>query len=165
MQKKKVFQNLCLVGSLVLIVILFVSSSMTYAQQTSVPFLEKYLTNRPFEGVLAHISFNYAGKTISIQADGYYKFVEFFIRKGAHFGTYFLLAAFTYTGLRGRLSSKFAFLSAFLLAVAYASFDEFHQMLTGGRTPLVQDVILDSCGALCGILFMMLIFACYHKQK
>lgn len=165
MQKKKVIQNLCLLGSLLLLVTLFVSSSMTYAQQTSVPFLGKYLTDRPFEALLSHISFDYAGKTISIQADGYYKFIEFFIRKGAHFGTYFLLAAFTYVGLDGRLSSKGAFVSAFSLAVAYASFDEFHQMLTGGRTPLVQDVILDSCGALCGILIVRALLTYYQRRK
>lgn len=165
MQKKKVIQNLCLGGSLLLLAILFVSSSMTYKQQTSVPFLEKYLTSRPLETFLSHISFDYAGKTISIQAVGYYRFVEFFIRKAAHFGTYFLLAVFTYLGLVGRLSSKKAFMSAFILAVAYASFDEFHQMLTGGRTPLVQDVLLDSCGALCGILVIRAILAYYQRRK
>ena len=30
--------------------------------------------------------------------------------------------------------------------------DEYHQMLTGGRTPLFQDVMLDSAGALTAVL-------------
>ena len=30
--------------------------------------------------------------------------------------------------------------------------DEFHQQLTGGRTPLVGDVLIDGSGALIGIV-------------
>ena len=46
-------------------------------------------------------------------------------------------------------------LSAFfgwLAATGYAGMDEYHQMLTGGRTPLFQDVMLDSAGALTAVL-------------
>ncbi len=74
--------------------ILFISSSMTYQQQTSVPFLEKYLSFKPFERQLSQISFTYAGQTISIATSGYYKFVEFFMRKAAHFFIYLALGVF-----------------------------------------------------------------------
>lgn len=148
-------QKVCVAIVLLIAIILFISSSMTYQQQTSVPFLEKYLTSQPFKTFLSQISFNYAGSTVSIAHLGYYKFVEFFIRKGAHFGTYFLMGGFLYAGLpfikkwpKASLSLAWCFL--------YASFDEFHQMLTGGRTPLIADVLLDSFGALVAISCLMI---------
>ncbi|WP_281164326.1 VanZ family protein [Liquorilactobacillus sicerae] len=137
---------------------LFISSSMTYQQQTSVPFLEKYLSFKPFEHQLSQISFTYAGQTISIAASGYYKFVEFFMRKAAHFFIYLALGAFFVLALRTRLKNNL--LTIFvctLMSLGYAALDEFHEMLTGDRTPLFQDVILDGFGALTGILLVMLI--------
>lgn len=41
------------------------------------------------------------------------------------------------------------------MSLGYAALDEFHEMLTGGRTPLFQDVILDGIGALTGILLII----------
>ncbi|MBA1435322.1 VanZ family protein, partial [Lactobacillus bombi] len=41
---------------------LFISSSMSYHQQTSVPFLKRYLSNKPFYDRLAKVNFLYAGK-------------------------------------------------------------------------------------------------------
>ncbi|WP_125568328.1 VanZ family protein [Companilactobacillus insicii] len=141
--------------------ILFYSSSMTYKQQTSVPFLERTLgrSNKPFYDSLSKISFNYGGKTQSIDNDGYYHFLEFFIRKGAHFSIYFLLGLFLCLAIYKYLSkNKFLmFLIPWLSTTGLAAFDEFHQGLTGGRTPSVSDVILDSVGALTGILILMLI--------
>ena len=77
-------QDAFIILAFVMMLILFISSSMTYHQQTSVPFLEKYLTGKPFETFLERFSLDYSGSEISIQAVGYYKFLEFFIRKGAH---------------------------------------------------------------------------------
>ncbi|WP_057770931.1 VanZ family protein [Lactobacillus selangorensis] len=137
--------------------ILFYSSSMTYHQQTSVPFLEKYLANEPLKGWLSQFSFTYAGTVESVKTVGYFKFVEFFIRKAAHFGTYFLFGLFGYLFLQPKLQNRFiTMIVTYLAATGYAALDEFHQMLTGDRTPLFQDVILDSLGALTAILLVML---------
>lgn len=38
-----------LVLSLVIMILLFISSGETYKQQTSVPFLERWLANEPFK--------------------------------------------------------------------------------------------------------------------
>ncbi|KRK80308.1 VanZ family protein [Companilactobacillus nodensis] len=141
--------------------ILFYSSSMTYKQQTSVPFLERTLghSNKPFYNGLSKVSFNYGGKTQSVENDGYYHFVEFFIRKGAHFSIYFLLGLFLCLAVYKYFSrNKFLMmLIPWLATTGLAAFDEFHQGLTGGRTPSVSDVILDSIGALTGILILMLV--------
>lgn len=150
--------------------ILFYSSSMTYKQQTSVPFLERHLgsSNKPFYHLLNGINFNYGGKIQSIQNDGYFHFVEFFIRKGAHFGIYFLLGLFLTLALYNYFNN-FKILSVFvpwIMATGLAAFDEFHQGLTGGRTPSVDDVILDSFGALIASLILILIlYILSYRQK
>ena len=41
-----------------------------------------------------------------------------------------------------------------LSCTGIAAFDEFHQMLTGGRTPLFQDVMLDTVAAAIAVTFM-----------
>ncbi len=150
--------------------ILFYSSSMTYKQQTSVPFLERHLgsNNKPFYHLLSGISFNYGGKIQSIQNDGYFHFVEFFIRKGAHFGTYFILGLFLSLALYNYFQTH-KVLSVFvpwMVATGLAAFDEFHQGLTGGRTPSIYDVILDSMGALLAglILFLVIYILTKHKK-
>lgn len=72
-------------------VILFISSSQTYEQQSQIGLLSRILKNEPLKEWLEKISFSYAGSEISIAEKGYFSFVEFFIRKGAHFFTYFVL--------------------------------------------------------------------------
>ena len=92
--------------------------------------------------------------------------MEFFIRKGAHFGTYFLLGGLTALGF-ARYWSKLghvAFVS-WALATLYAETDELHQMFTGDRTPLIQDVILDSCGALLGVMWAVLFLSRLQKRR
>lgn len=140
--------------------VLFYSSSQTYEQQSQVGLLDKLLGNQPFKEQLKGISFSYAGSDISIQANGYAKFVEFFIRKGAHFGTYFLLGASWFIGLNMKIKQPFLIgIVAWLTATGYAGLDEYHQMLTGGRTPLFQDVMLDSIGALTAVILCLLVIS------
>lgn len=148
--------------------VLFYSSSMTYKQQTSVPFLEKYLKNEPFKNNISNIGFHYGGKYQSLKNDGYYHFVEFFVRKGAHFSIYLLLGVCLCLALYSYFKGN-NFLRIFipwLVTTGLAAFDEFHQGLTGGRTPLVDDVILDSAGALTGIIILMLVlYVINHFRK
>lgn len=157
-------------GIVVLIeAILFYSSSMTYKEQTSVPFLEKYLSGKPFVNALKGIHFTYGGKVQSIENDGYYHFVEFFIRKGAHFGIYLALGVFLCLALYTYFKDNWLLqtIIPWLSATGLAAFDEFHQGLTGGRTPSVVDVILDSSGALLGsvVVVLILYFVIKHKDK
>lgn len=139
--------------------ILFYSSSQTYEQQSQVSLLSKILANEPFKEKLSGINFSYAGNEVSIATKGYFSFVEFFIRKGAHFGTYFILGVMLFLGLNKRMKGFFILsLVSWLTATGYAGLDEFHQMLTGDRTPLIEDVMLDSVGALTGVVLCLLIF-------
>lgn len=145
--------NFYLAVALLIMLILFISSSQTYEEQSQVGLLQQLLQNEPFRGQLEGISFVYGGSEVSIAASGYFKFVEFFIRKGAHFVTYFILGWGLFMGTKQK--TKLVILPMFLAwlsATGYAAMDEFHQMLTGGRTPLFQDVMLDSAGAATAIL-------------
>lgn len=155
------------VGAFAIMGILFYSSAQPYGNQSLVPKIEQFLPNEPFKDFLSMIHFNYAGQEVSVAASGYAKFIEFFIRKGAHFGTYFLMASFWYLGFRGlkpSIKRKAAFI-AWGLSAGYAMLDEFHQSFTADRTPLFQDVLLDSIGALTGILFVMLILSIKKRRS
>ncbi|MGI2327698.1 VanZ family protein [Planococcus sp. YIM B11945] len=135
-----------LIVVLILLSVLFVSSGQTYEEQTLIPTLEKYLAFKPFEGLLSYLHIPYYGTVISIEERGYFAFVEFLIRKGAHFLMFAALAVAVLI-----LLPKPRFWLAFSITVVLAVLDEFHQSLTGGRTPTVQDVMLDSFGAFVGL--------------
>lgn len=144
--------NLFIVLAFVMMGILFYSSSMPYGDQSMTSTLDSWLAGEPLKGLLSHIEFTYAGSPVSIAAKGYVGFVEFFLRKGAHFGSYFLIGLFWFLGLRNKTSSlPLAALLSFMLAAGYASFDEFHQGLTPDRTPLLEDILLDCFGAVTGV--------------
>jgi VanZ family protein len=156
-------------GVIIVELVLFISSSMTYKQQTSIPFLERHLgsNNRPFYSILKNIGFQYGDKYQSIKNDGYFNFLEFFIRKGAHFATYFILGIFLCLALYTYFQHN-NFLKIFvpwMMATGLAAFDEFHQGLTGGRSPMVEDVILDSVGALCAILITLLVIYLVKRHQ
>ena len=139
-------------------VVLFISSSQTYAQQSQVGTIDRLLHGEPFKALLTNISFEYAGSKVSIEALGYSKFVEFFIRKGAHFMTYFIMGGSFCLGLYFKMRNFWwGGFFGWLAATGYAGMDEFHQQLTGGRTPLFEDVMLDSAGALTAVLVILLV--------
>ncbi|MEZ7172819.1 VanZ family protein [Sporosarcina sp. OR05] len=153
---KKILFLLAIVG------VLFISSGQTYEQQSLVPSLHKWLPGKPFEGLLSTLQIPYWGKIISVEERGYYYFVEFLLRKSAHFFIFGLLAIAVYSVLpKMRLRSVFALGITFLLAIA----DEYHQSLTGGRTPTINDVYLDMSGAITFIVFLHIIQLTREKIK
>lgn len=166
--KSKQFKNgnIYIGVAIVMMIVLFISSSQTYEQQSQISLLEKLLKNQPFKEGLSKISFSYAGSPVSIKEKGYFDFVEFFIRKGAHFGTYFILGGSWFLGLQPRIkNSGITALVSWLAATGYAGFDEFHQMLTGGRSPLFEDVMLDSMGALTAIVSCLAVLLIRRLKK
>ncbi|AFS71528.1 VanZ family protein [Exiguobacterium antarcticum] len=134
-----------------ILLLLFGFSSMSYQQQSLIPFLTNHI---PLGWVysFSFVSFHYE-VPISVAALGPAAFLEFFIRKGMHAGLFFILGTSLVHVLRSRGYRPLpaAFFAA-TTAVTVGVFDEFHQQVTGGRTPLVGDVIIDGTGALFGIL-------------
>ena len=60
---------------------------------------------------------------------------------------------------------KKAVLMAQLISTGYASTDEIHQMFVPGREGKVFDVMIDSCGAFCGIMVSLITQKFIEKKK
>jgi VanZ family protein len=72
------------------------------------------------------------------------------IRKMGHVSEYFVFCLLVFRGLR-RDRPGWAWewaIWAVLIAAFYASTDEFHQIFVPGRTPAVEDVMIDTAGAM-----------------
>lgn len=84
--------------------------------------------------------------------------INHWVRKTGHFTAYAtlaVLAARACRGLTGRLPAR-GVLAAWAVAVAWAAIDEYHQSFTPTRGASAYDVLLDSAGALTGVLLYAL---------
>lgn len=138
---------------LICLVVLVISSSMTYEQQSILPELEDLLANKPFEKQLSILKIPYWGTIVSVEERGYFPFVEFLIRKLTHFIGFGCIALGLYFawGIR-RFAASIAIGGTAIIAVL----DEFRQGFTPGRTMSAQDVLVDTAGA---IVFVSLVVA------
>lgn len=78
--------------------------------------------------------------------------LEHFVRKSAHFLVYFVLGILSFFAFNKNRQNMIR--SAFVFCILYAISDELHQLFVPGRSGQIQDVILDSIGALLGILLL-----------
>lgn len=77
---------------------------------------------------------------------------QFIVRKLAHFTIYTIAGINLYGFINTyNIKNKYKMIGALLVGIIYATSDEIHQMFSGGRTPAVMDVFIDSCGVLFGI--------------
>lgn len=74
-----------------------------------------------------------------------------FIRKNAHFFIYFILGMLCINPLK-KSKQRRPYALAFLISLIYAISDETHQLFIEGRVGSAMDVLIDSSGALTGIL-------------
>lgn len=82
------------------------------------------------------------------------------IRKAAHFSEFAFLGFSVYGYLSTREKSREEgrrFMFSLLFSFLYAVSDECHQLFSDGRTPSFLDVLIDTSGALFGILILFLI--------
>lgn len=89
---------------------------------------------------------------------------EFLIRKSAHIFLYFVLAILLYMAVKGRSNIK-DYSLAFILTTLYACTDEFHQLFIPGRSGEFRDILVDSTGALIGLVLVFLISKIILKIK
>ncbi|MGM7634644.1 VanZ family protein [Bacillus sp. Hm123] len=147
--------------------VIFRFSSQTYDQQSLVPLMRRLFPGEPFADLLGRLELSYAGAVISVESIGYYYFIEFFIRKFAHLFLFGCLAVALFGVLviwrpdEVRRSAVWAFIGTGL----YATVDEFHQMLTGGRSPLVTDVLLDLTGGLIALLIVVPVYSWKRRKE
>ncbi len=151
--KKQHKRLLYLIAAISLMGLIYYFSAQTYAEQSLIPWIEKYLSFPFIYRMIEGLEVNYGGQTLSIQTIGYAAFIEFFIRKSLHFLAFACLGFFWYRALTGQVKSVGLKITlALLITIGYASFDEFHQSFQEGRSALVDDLFLDSFGGLAGIL-------------
>ncbi len=83
--------------------------------------------------------------------------IHFLIRKLAHLTEYAILAVLTWNALRLSLaaaSMRRLCGLAVLVSALYAASDEFHQSFTPSREATVRDVLIDTAGAIGGLLIL-----------
>ena len=98
--------------------------------------------------------------------------IEGYIRKAAHMSEYAILTILLFLWLENWQFKvlKRSVIAAFL-AMLYAISDEFHQLFVQGRAGSVRDVIIDSAGAVLGILAFIGVKECIsflwnrHKSR
>lgn len=89
---------------------------------------------------------------------------EIFLRKGAHFLEYFILACLIFRiffNLK-KIKARDSFVATIVLALIYAATDEYHQSLVLGRAGKMVDVFFDSLSSL---LFLQLFFLFKFRKK
>lgn len=82
-----------------------------------------------------------------------FSFAEFLVRKSAHMFLYFVLAILIYMSIGKGIDFKYYIIS-FVLTALYACTDEFHQLYIIGRSGEIRDVLVDSTGALLGLILV-----------
>ena len=96
----------------------------------------------------------------------YARSIDFYVRKSAHFSEYALLGILLFGAVFTIKRKMYAnALIALIIAMLYASSDEFHQLFVPGRSGQIRDVLIDSSGALTGILLLILVRAVILKIK
>ena len=94
--------------------------------------------------------------------------VSHFIRKSAHFTAYMLLGILTLSALfTHKLKNKARALLTLAICFLYAVSDEVHQVFVPGRAGRISDVMIDTSGAVLGILlvFSVIQLIKYRKNK
>jgi VanZ family protein len=87
--------------------------------------------------------------------------LNYLVRKAAHLTEFAVLAALWYASIEGGLRRwrARAAAAAWSLASLYGLSDEVHQAFVPNRSPSGYDVVLDSAGALLGLLLLRLLRA------
>jgi VanZ family protein len=89
------------------------------------------------------------------------------IRKGAHFTEYAVLAcAIALHFWVSKRKKIWLLMAPIIVSALYASSDEFHQTMVQGRGGQVQDVLLDTTGAIAGsLVFSLMISYIVYRRK
>jgi hypothetical protein len=102
------------------------------------------------------------------ERDSMVESLQFAVRKCAHFTAYLILSVLSvqFFAAFERLKKPLAAGGAALLFCAiYASSDEIHQSFVPDRSPQVRDVLIDTCGALCGLLITYAVYRAIRHFK
>lgn len=88
------------------------------------------------------------------------------VRKTAHASEYAVLALLAAGAVIGKKTTlRAGILVPLAVAAAYAATDEIHQLFVDGRSGQISDVLLDSAGALTGLLLLAGIRIWLRRRK
>lgn len=88
------------------------------------------------------------------------------VRKSAHFLEYFILGLLILNIIKDYKSLTVSYIFvALLLCFIYASTDEIHQLFIPERSGRITDVLIDTFGGLCGILFYQIIYQKIFRRR
>ena len=90
--------------------------------------------------------------------------ISHIIRKSAHVAAFFILAVLVFL-LVESITEKKKIFSPIAFTVLFAAADEFHQSLVPGRGPSINDVGIDSCGAVAGVMLVFLVLSRMQKKN
>lgn len=153
--KKKIVTFAKFIPMIAVMAIIFLFSAMQgdESSETSVFFL------KALAGLVKEISHH----GISDRALGT---LHFLIRKAAHFTEYAVLGMTAVFALRDFLKKCWQLICVpEIISFLYACTDEIHQRLVPGRYGTFSDVLIDSCGAVTGILIFLLILRKREKKN
>lgn len=122
--------------------------------------------------IFNHVIELFTGRNIKLTVSPEnYAFIELCIRKLAHMFIYFVLSItvmlflFTFEKIKMWLRISISLFFCF----GYACLDEFHQSFVAGRGPSFTDSLIDTSGAIIGIVTSLLlyciIYTLYHKYQ
>ncbi|MGN0279133.1 MAG: VanZ family protein [Lachnospiraceae bacterium] len=87
--------------------------------------------------------------------------IENTVRKAAHMTEYGILSILFYIWLgKWQFGVRKRGILSIVLSALYACSDEFHQLFVPGRAGMVRDVLIDSAGAILGILVFLGVKKC-----
>lgn len=145
-----------------LLLLLVIFSNTTYEQQSLIPLLQTVLASQPFYGFFSQFEFTYWGRTISVEQSGYFHFVEFLIRKGTHFSFFGLIGVVIFYVLRRfRFAPLFAIVAVFILGCL----DEYRQSFSPDRTGTINDVYIDTIGAIVFVTGAYMLYRMIRRKK
>ena len=113
-------------------------------------------SNAVFNTVIEFVNPVYDSLDTTAQAE-YKDTATFIIRKLAHFSEYALLGILAFINFSKVKKLGYRGLFAAVFSCIYASSDEIHQLFVPGRAGQVGDVLIDTSGAVAGILLAILI--------
>ena len=88
------------------------------------------------------------------------------VRKSAHFSIYAMLGIWTINFINTfqKLKIQKKIILSMLFCMLYAITDEIHQTFISGRSGEIRDIIIDSLGALIGMILILLMSKIINKQ-
>lgn len=150
--RKKIIFSISVIFAVICMIVIFRFSSQNCADTNSVSY---GVTSK-----LASIIFSEYDQLNAENQNLLTEQLNHFVRKMAHFSLYFILGFMTSLSVFLAVHKYIkSFAAGVTVCFIYGSLDEIHQIYVPGRTPLVRDVIIDTAGGVCGILFFFMMIS------